>query len=114
VGNSSLNLEHFLLIQINERQTSVFHRRLATLVAAALLSDALVSATESLFVTNPLQRLTVITTEAGATLIFDGIAYTWCPSLYENESVKKSDPHAAAVFARMGAAWLLYGTSPVL
>lgn len=52
----------------------------------------------------------MVTLFATTTLIMDGVAMTWFPSLYETESIKKTNPRSVAVLSRMGAGWLLYGT----
>jgi hypothetical protein len=57
------------------------------------------------------QRLaSVILMTASATL-FDGIALMWFPILYENPTIRKTNPPAAVIISRMGAAWTLYGVA---
>ena len=52
----------------------------------------------------------VILMTASATL-FDGIALMWFPTLYENPTIRKTNPGAAVIFSRMGAAWIIYGVA---
>lgn len=43
------------------------------------------------------------------TLMIDGIALMFFPTVYENPSLKAQDPQSAIEFSRMGSAWLLWG-----
>ena len=43
------------------------------------------------------------------TLMIDGVVLMFFPTVYENPSLKKSDPQLAMDFSRMGSAWLLWG-----
>ena len=85
-------------------------RRICTCLASIPASYGLIAAAEYLFAVPSSQRLPMVTLVATTTLVMDGVAMTWFPSLYENESIKKTNPRSAAVLSRMGAGWLLYGT----
>lgn len=85
-------------------------KRLATFLATAPLSYAMVRAAEAIFVRTPVQRLPAVTILAGTTLMLDGIGFNFFPSWYEDENVKKVNPQVATQYSRTGAAWLLYGT----
>ena len=41
-------------------------------------------------------------------IFLDGTALMWFPTLYENPTIRKTNPPAAVVISRMGAAWILY------
>ena len=85
-------------------------RRIGTLLASIPISYGLIAAAEYLFAVPSTQRLPMVTLVGTTTLVLDGLAMTWFPSLYANESIKKTNPRSAAVLSRMGAGWLLYGT----
>jgi hypothetical protein len=85
-------------------------RRICTLLGTLPASYALILFAEYLFGISSAQRVPLVTTVAATTLVLDGFAMTWFPALYENESVKKTNPRLATVLSRLGAGWLLYGT----
>lgn len=84
--------------------------RLATFIATVPLSYLMSQTAEAIFARRSEEKLPVVTILAGTTLLLDGLGFTWLSSLYENEDVKKKDPHLASTMSRIGAAWLLYGT----
>ena len=85
-------------------------RQMMTFVGTILLTYALVFATEQLIGASSKQRLTVSMVASLTTLVIHGITTTWFPSVYENESVKKTNPRLAATLSRAGSGWILYGT----
>lgn len=85
-------------------------RRIITCLASIPISYTMIAGAEYLFAIPASQRITMVTLVTTTTLILDGIAMTWFPSLYENESIKKTNPRSAIALSRMGAGWLLYGT----
>ena len=85
-------------------------RRIGTLLVTLPLSYGLILTAEVTLGIHSTQRLSLVSTIGATTLIMDGVAMTWFPSLYENESIKKTNPRLATVLSRMGAGWLLYGT----
>ena len=85
-------------------------RRISVCLISVPLSFGLILAAEYLLSVPSSQRILMVSLVTTTTLILDGIALTWFPSLYENESIKKTNPRSATVLSRMGAGWLLYAT----
>ena len=83
-------------------------RQAATLVFSIPLSYVSILMVEKPVGASPQERLLVTCIACATALIMDGIAFTWFPSLYENESIKKKNPHSAVVLSRIGAGYLLY------
>ena len=57
------------------------------------------------------QRLISVILMTASATFFDGVALMWFPILYENPIIRKTNPPAAVVISRMGAAWILYGVA---
>ena len=85
-------------------------RRVGTLLVTIPVAFGLIAFTQKFFGIPSSQRLSAVTIVAATTLVLDGVGMTWFPSLYENETIKRTNPRLAAVLSRMGAGWLLYGS----
>jgi hypothetical protein len=88
-------------------------RRVATFGALIPVSYTLITVSEGLIGIRSNQRLTTATIITTAALLLDGVAFMWFPTLYENPLIKKSNPHSAMAFSRMGAASILWGVGAV-
>jgi hypothetical protein len=84
-------------------------RRISTYLASVPIVYVAMLFSEGLLGIDSRQRLTSTAIMSASALMLDGVAYMWFPSLYENPSLKKKNPHLAIAFSRMGAAWLLWG-----
>lgn len=69
---------------------------------------------ENLAQVSPRDRLTTASLMLTPALFLDGIAMMWFPDLYEDPSLRKTNPPLAVSNSRMGAAWILFGAGVVL
>lgn len=88
--------------------------KFVTLLMSLPVAYLTVFMTESVVGSSQPNRLLVSMIGSGTALVLDGIAYTWYPTLYENEEIKKINPTAAVKLARSGAGFLLYGVGFIL
>ena len=84
--------------------------RIGTFITTIPLGYALIVLTERIFRVPSSQRLPMVAIVGSTTLIMDGLAYSFFPMLYENKSIKRTNPRSAVALSRIGAGWLLYGT----
>ena len=85
-------------------------RRVGTLLATIPLAFSVIVFTQKFFGIHSTQMLSAVTIVSATTLLLHGVAITWFPHLYENETIKRTNPRLATVLSRMGAGWVLYGT----
>ncbi|UJR24261.1 hypothetical protein I4U23_027228 [Adineta vaga] len=89
-------------------------RRLATFAGLIPTGYMLIIVSEGLLGIHSSQRFMATAVMLAAALPLDGLAFMFFPSLYENPTIKKTNPHSAATFSRMGAASIFWGVGVVL
>ena len=89
-------------------------RRVATFSGSIPTGYMLMVMSEGLLGIHSSQRFMATAVMLAAALPLDGLAFMFFPSLYENPSIKKTNPHSAVTFSRMGAASIFWGVGVIL
>lgn len=89
-------------------------RRVASIVGTTAPLYFFVRFSEKLIQASPKDRLTTASLLLTPALLLDGIAMIWFPNLYENPTLKKTNPNLAMSFSRTAAGSILFGAGITL
>ena len=89
-------------------------RRVGSILGATPALYFFIRFSEKLTLVSAKDRLTTASLLLAPALLLDGIAMMWFPTLYENPSLRKTNPTLAMSFSRMGAASILFGAGVTL